>query len=122
GESILETVRSHFGPVTSLSRPHPAQPAEDFSLPGGGKIGIIRSVTAPFCSQCNRIRITADGSIRNCLFAQDEVPLRDMMRGEASDDQLLDQIRRCVMSKGAAHGINSDQFSPPQRPMYAIGG
>jgi cyclic pyranopterin phosphate synthase len=121
GDQLLEIIREHFGDVTELSRPHPSQPAENFSV-GGGRIGIIRSVTAPFCEACNRLRITSDGAIRNCLFAQSETPLRDLMRAGASDDELLAQIRRCVAQKAAAHGIDGKEFSPPDRPMYAIGG
>lgn len=121
GDSLLSIIREHFGEVRELSRPHPSQPAEDFSV-AGGRVGIIRSVTAPFCAACNRLRITADGAVRNCLFAHSEVPLRDLLRSGASDDQLLAEIRRCVTSKAAAHGIDQDGFVPPQRPMYAIGG
>ena len=122
GDGLLEIIENHFGPVRAKSRINPAQPAEEFQLPGGHPVGIIRSVTAPFCSACNRLRITADGGVRNCLFAQDEVPLRDLMRGGATDQQLLAAIRRCVAAKKAGHGIDSDDFSPPERPMYAIGG
>ncbi len=122
GDDLLALIEARYGSLSESSRSDPSQPAEDFSMPGGGQIGIIRSVTAPFCAACNRLRITADGSIRNCLFATDEVPLRDLMRSGASDDVLLDEIRRCVGAKRAAHGIDSDGFSPPQRPMYAIGG
>lgn len=121
GDQILQTLTDHFGDVNELSRPHPAQPAEEFAV-GGGRVGIIRSVTAPFCSACNRIRLTADGAVRNCLFAQQETPLRDLMRGGASDDALLAEIERCVAAKAAAHGIHHSDFAPPQRPMYAIGG
>lgn len=121
GDQLLEIIREHFGEVTELSRPHPSQPAENFSV-GGGRIGIIRSVTAPFCEACNRLRITSDGAIRNCLFAQSETPLRDLMRAGASDDELLAQFRRCVAQKAAAHGIDGKEFSAPDRPMYAIGG
>ncbi len=122
GDALLGMIRERFGEVTEVSRPHPSQPAEDFAIAGGGKFGIIRSVTAPFCSACNRLRITADGSVRNCLFAHDEVPLRDLMRSGAGDDEVLAEIRRCVMAKKAAHGIDGDGFLPPERPMYAIGG
>lgn len=121
GDQILDIIREHFGEVNELSRPHPSQPAENFSV-RGGKIGIIRSVTAPFCNTCNRLRITADGAIRNCLFAQSETPLRDLMRDGSSDDELLAQFTRSVSEKAAAHGIDGDEFSPPDRPMYAIGG
>ncbi len=122
GDELLAAIENHFGSVSAQSRATAAQPAEEFQLPGGYRFGIIRSVTAPFCSACNRIRITADGSIRNCLFAHDEVPLRDLMRGGATDHELLAEIRRCVAAKKAGHGIDSDGFLPPERPMYAIGG
>jgi cyclic pyranopterin phosphate synthase len=122
GDDLLRMIEGHFGKVSAASRPHQSQPAEEFRLADGYAFGIIRSVTAPFCAACNRIRITADGSIRNCLFAQDEVPLRELMRSGATDEQLLTEIRRCVAGKKAGHGIDSDDFSPPQRPMYAIGG
>ena len=122
GDTLLKMIQDHFGPLTARSRPHPSQPAEDFQLPDGGRIGIIRSVTAPFCSDCNRIRITADGSVRNCLFSQTETPLRELLRGGASDAKLLSEIRQCIADKKAGHGIDEEGFTPPDRPMYAIGG
>ncbi len=121
GDQLLSIIRDHFGDVTELSRPHPSQPAEDFAV-AGGRVGIIRSVTAPFCQACNRLRITADGAVRNCLFAQTETPLRELIRGGADDEQLLAAIARCVDQKAAAHGIDDQGFRPPDRPMYAIGG
>lgn len=121
GEMLLEIIREHFGDVRELERPHPSQPAENFSV-AGGRIGIIRSITAPFCGACNRLRVTADGAIRNCLFAQSETPLRDQMRSGASDADLLQAIQKSVFAKAAAHGIHDDGFLPPDRPMYAIGG
>ena len=121
GNVLLSIIREHFGEVSDLPRANPSQPAEDFSV-RGGRVGIIRSVSEPFCASCNRLRITADGSIRNCLFAQTETPIRELMRGGATDAELLDQIRGCVMAKAAAHGINQDGFVAPDRPMYAIGG
>jgi cyclic pyranopterin phosphate synthase len=121
GDELLSMIEEHFGKVTELARPHPSQPAEEFSV-AGGRIGIIRSVTEPFCASCNRLRITADGAMRNCLFAKTETPLRDLMRGGASDDELLAAIERCVAEKAAAHGISDEGFVQPERPMYAIGG
>ena len=121
GDQLLAIICDHFGNVSELSRPHPSQPAEDFAV-AGGRIGIIRSVTAPFCQACNRLRITADGAIRNCLFAQSETPIRDLMRAGATDQQLLAQFSRSVSEKAASHGIDGEEFSPPDRPMYAIGG
>jgi cyclic pyranopterin phosphate synthase len=121
GDVLLSLIREHFGEVAERERPDPSQPAEEFSVQGG-RIGIIRSVTAPFCASCNRIRITADGAIRNCLFAQSETLIRDLMRGGASDDELLREVLHCLQGKAAAHGINKPGFLPPERPMHAIGG
>lgn len=122
GDELLRIIEQHFGPLEAHRRSHPSQPAEEFSVAGGAPLGIIRSVTEPFCGQCNRLRLTADGSIRNCLFSQSEVPLRDLLRSGASDEQLLEEVRRSVESKAAAHGIDDADFRPPERPMYAIGG
>ena len=122
GDRLLGMLENHFGPLTEVSRPDPSQPAEDFLVPGGGKVGIIRSVTAPFCAACNRLRLTADGSLRNCLFAREETPLRELLRSGVSDREILTEIDRCVAAKAAGHGMNDANFTQPQRPMYAIGG
>ncbi|WP_040770204.1 GTP 3',8-cyclase MoaA [Novipirellula maiorica] len=127
GDRLLKLIEQHFGPLNEQPRQTPSQPAEQFRLPEGGRfagaeIGIIRSVSQPFCQACNRLRITADGSIRNCLFARDESPIRDLIRSGASDDTLVQVIRDCVWQKKPSHGIDSDGFSPPPRAMYSIGG
>ena len=122
GARLLGLMERHFGPLAESPRPEASQPAEDFILPGGGRVGIIRSVTAPFCAACNRLRLTADGSLRNCLFAREETPLRELMRKGATDEDLLAEIDRCVTAKAAGHGMNDADFTQPQRPMYAIGG
>ncbi|MGB7327464.1 MAG: GTP 3',8-cyclase MoaA [Rubripirellula sp.] len=121
GDRLLAILRDHFGDVIERPRSVASQPAEEF-LVDGHPVGIIRSVTAPFCSGCNRIRITADGGVRNCLFAATETPLRELMRSGATDEELLAQVQASVTGKAAAHGIDKDGFSPPDRPMYAIGG
>lgn len=121
GDTLLSILQQRFGLVTPIQRGDPSQPAEEFLI-GTGRVGIIRSVTAPFCDRCNRLRITADGSIRNCLFAKTEVPLREPLRNGASDDALIASIQRCIAAKAAAHGIDQEGFEPPERPMYAIGG
>lgn len=121
GDQILEIMKTEFGDVVSINRRDPSAPAEDFSV-GSGTVGIIRSVTKPFCDACNRIRVTADGSIRNCLFATEETPLRDLMRSGAGDDQLIRQIQSSVMNKKASHAMDSETFNPPERPMHSIGG
>ena len=87
-----------------------------------GRIGFINSVTQPFCSDCNRLRLTAEGQIRNCLFAADEWDARGLLRSGGSDEQLAELIRACVAAKRAGHGINSDQFLHPSRAMFQIGG
>lgn len=111
--------------------PHPAPregaPAEriDVHERGGhrsGTIGIIASVTEPFCGDCRRTRLTADGAIRDCLFAHDETPLRDLMRAGATDDELADRWRAAMWRKRAGHGIDDPGFAQPARPMSAIGG
>lgn len=122
GASIREIIERSFGPMTAVSPPHESQPASDFRLEGGQAVGLIQSVTAPFCQACNRIRLTADGAIRNCLFADEEYSLRDSMRGGASDEDLVAQFRDAVWAKKAGHQMQTQSFRPPERPMYSIGG
>jgi cyclic pyranopterin phosphate synthase len=98
-------------------------PAEEFLVDGGpATVGIVASVTAPFCSACNRVRLTADGQWRNCLFASGEADLRTPMRAGATDAELARLMRREVRGKAAAHGIEDPAFQQPLRPMSAIGG
>jgi cyclic pyranopterin phosphate synthase len=100
-----------------------AAPAEAFLVDGGpSRVGIIGSVTRPFCGACDRVRLTADGQVRNCLFARQESDLRGQMRAGASDDKLADSWRRAVAAKLPGHGINDPGFLQPTRPMSAIGG
>jgi cyclic pyranopterin phosphate synthase len=98
-------------------------PAETFLVDGGPQsVGIIGSVTRPFCGSCDRIRLTADGQLRNCLFARSENDLRTPLRAGASDDVLVAQWERCIRAKLPGHGINDPGFLQPARPMSAIGG
>lgn len=100
-----------------------AAPAETWLVDGGpGQVGIIASVTAPFCAACDRLRLTADGQVRNCLFASSETDLRLAIRAGASDDQLALIWREAVAGKKQGHGIGEPGFAPPDRPMSAIGG
>ena len=89
---------------------------------GRGEIGVVASVTRPFCGTCNRLRLTADGAIRNCLFSDDEVTLRAMMRGGCSDEDIALALRRAVWGKLPGHGINDPGFLRPARSMSMIGG
>jgi GTP 3',8-cyclase len=100
-----------------------AAPAEVFLVDGGpARVGIIGSVTRPFCGACDRVRLTADGQVRNCLFAREESDLRSLLRGGASDEEIVAAWRRAVASKLPGHGINDPGFLQPARPMSAIGG
>jgi GTP 3',8-cyclase len=100
-----------------------AAPAEVFLVDGGpARVGIIASVTRPFCGSCDRVRLTADGQVRNCLFAREESDLRGRLRAGASDDELASAWRLAVASKLPGHGINDPGFLQPTRPMSAIGG
>ena len=98
-------------------------PAELFLVDGGpARVGVIGSVTRPFCGACDRVRLTADGQIRNCLFATEESDLRGPMRAGASDEELAERWKAAVARKRAGHGIDDPAFLQPARPMSAIGG
>ncbi len=98
-------------------------PAETFLVDGGpAKVGVIASVTRPFCGDCDRVRLTADGQVRNCLFARQESDLRAALRGTATDEEIADQWRLAMMTKRPGHGIDDELFLQPTRPMSAIGG
>src|SRR5215510_10588203 len=102
------------------------EPAERFAYSDGiGDVGVIASVTAPFCEQCDRIRVTAEGKLRTCLFALDEFDLRDILRGAPDaeiDDRLAAEIARAVGTKWAGHRIGQVDFVRPGRSMSQIGG
>jgi cyclic pyranopterin phosphate synthase len=89
---------------------------------GAGRVGVIPSVTKPFCGDCDRVRLTADGQFRTCLFATDEFDLRAALRGGETDDQIAARIERAVGTKWAGHQINQVQFTRPKRSMSQIGG
>jgi GTP 3',8-cyclase len=116
--------------ITRVSRQWPlepvaggAAPAERFRfVDGSGEIGVISSVTEPFCGTCNRLRLTADGELRNCLFTNNEHPLRDLLRQGGSDADLSLLFRAAVWAKYPGHGINEPGFLSPARSMSRIGG
>ena len=100
-----------------------AAPAERYRfVDGRGEIGVVASVTRPFCGTCNRLRLTADGAIRNCLFSDDELSARDVIRSHGTDEQLATVLRRAVWGKLPGHGINDPGFLRPIRSMSMIGG
>jgi cyclic pyranopterin phosphate synthase len=102
----------------------PTAPAVDYEYSdGNGRVGVIASVSRPFCQQCNRLRLTADGKIRNCLFALDEADAKPLLRSATSPETALaEMIRRNVWEKWAGHDFNTAQFVKPDRTMHAIGG
>ena len=98
-------------------------PAERFRFADGlGEIGLISSVTQPFCRTCNRLRLTSDGAFRNCLFSDDELSVRDLIRGGGGDDEIAELLRRSVWAKFPGHAINEPDFLRPARSMSMIGG
>lgn len=122
-DEILAALSAEF----RLSPADPAErgsaPAETFLVDGGPQtVGVIGSVTRPFCGACDRVRLTADGQLRNCLFAREESDLRTPLRAGASDDELAERWERCIRAKLPGHGINDPGFLQPARPMSAIGG
>jgi cyclic pyranopterin phosphate synthase len=102
---------------------HGSAPAEEWAIVGtSATVGVIASVTRTFCERCDRVRLTADGQFRNCLFAHEESDLRSLMRDGGSDDDLAQAMKACVTRKRPGHGIDDVDFVQPNRPMSAIGG
>ena len=122
-DEIIETLSREIAQLEEVPGRDPRAPAEEYAYAdGGGKVGFIASVSRPFCGNCNRIRITADGKLRYCLFALEETDVKSLLRSGATDGQIADVVRGVVARKWAGHTINSPHFVPPPRPMYAIGG
>jgi GTP 3',8-cyclase len=122
-EEILTALGAGFVLTPDDPDARGSAPAESFLVDGGpARVGIIGSVTRPFCGSCDRVRLTADGQLRNCLFAREESDLRGPLRAGASDEELAAQWRRAVAGKLPGHGINDPSFLQPDRPMSAIGG
>lgn len=121
-DEILASLRGAFA-LTPAVEPRGSAPAEEFLVNGGpATVGVIASVTRPFCGDCDRVRLTADGQVRDCLFSSTESDLRTPMRAGASDEELADLWRRAVLGKRPGHGIDDPTFLQPDRPMSAIGG
>jgi cyclic pyranopterin phosphate synthase len=123
GASIRAVLEETFGPLEPVARNDPSQPAVDYRFADGrGRIGFINPVSQPFCEDCNRLRITAEGQIRNCLFSMVEWDARALLRGGGSNEELRELVRDCVAAKKRAHGIGESDFVKPERAMYQIGG
>ncbi|MFG3604178.1 GTP 3',8-cyclase MoaA [Micromonospora chersina] len=121
-EEILAALRAEFA-LTADPGERGAAPAETWLVDGGlARVGVIASVTRPFCGDCDRTRLTADGQVRNCLFATEESDLRGALRAGADDEELARRWRAATWGKRAGHGIDDPTFLQPARPMSAIGG
>jgi GTP 3',8-cyclase len=124
GAELRSVLSAHFGPLNAMPVVNASQPATDFTFADGlGVVGFIDSVTQPFCGNCDRLRLTAEGRLRNCLFGNQEWDVADLLKqSTTSDEQILHVVRDCVEHKHAAHGISQPEFQQPDRPMYRIGG
>ncbi len=123
GEEILSRINDVWPLEPASERTLDPAPADRYRfVDGRGEIGVITSVSRAFCGTCNRLRLTADGAIRNCLFANGEHPVRDLLRSGGSDADLDLLLRRAVWAKRAGHGINDPAFLRPARSMSMIGG
>jgi GTP 3',8-cyclase len=121
-----DEIFSALGTVFSLEpaeEPRGSAPAELFTVDGGPHtVGVIASVTRPFCGDCDRVRLTADGQVRNCLFAREESDLRGALRADADDTEIAERWQAAMLTKRPGHGIDDESFLQPSRPMSAIGG
>ncbi len=123
GEEIRRALEEALAPLEPAERTDPRQPASDFHFTDGrGSVGFINPVSQPFCDQCNRLRLTAEGQIRNCLFSTVEWDARALLRNGASDEQISDLVRDCVQAKKPGQGIDEPGFLRPERAMNQIGG
>jgi len=121
-EEIFVSLEREFA-LTPATEPRGSAPAELFCVDGGpATVGVIASVTRPFCGDCDRVRLTADGQVRNCLFAREESDLRAALRSGASDAEIAGRWVTAMAGKRAGHGIDDPTFLQPDRPMSAIGG
>ena len=126
-DDILDRLQERLD-LEPARRPRGSAPAEVFRArdrkrPGvSGTIGVIASVSAPFCGDCDRTRLTTDGAVRSCLFASEETSLRDLMRAGASDEELAEAWAGAMAIKKPGHGIDDPSFVQPRRRMSAIGG
>jgi cyclic pyranopterin phosphate synthase len=122
-DDIIEILSREIAPIIPIPDADSRAPALEYRFDDGvGRVGFIASVSRPFCLNCNRLRLTADGKLRYCLFAIEEDDVKGMLRDGASDEEIVALIRRNVAGKWVGHEINSAQFVAPPRPMYSIGG
>jgi cyclic pyranopterin phosphate synthase len=122
-QDIIGILSREIAPLIPIPSSDPRAPALAYRIADGiGSVGFIASISRPFCRSCNRLRLTADGKLRNCLFAIGEDDVRGLLRDSATDEEIASVIRRNVAGKWEGHEINTSRFVAPPRPMYAIGG
>jgi cyclic pyranopterin phosphate synthase len=122
-DEIIAVLSREIAPLVAVPDPDPRAPASEYRFADGiGRVGIIASVSRPFCLNCNRLRLTADGKLRYCLFAIDEDDVKTLLRNGAPDEAIASLIRQNVAGKWIGHEINTAKFVAPPRPMYSIGG
>jgi cyclic pyranopterin phosphate synthase len=119
---MIARLTAEFGPLTPVPDADPRAPSTEYRFADGYQVGFIASVSRPFCLNCNRLRLTADGKLRYCLFAREETDVRQLLRADSDESALEAAIRSTVWRKWLGHEIHSRSFAPPQRPMYSIGG
>jgi cyclic pyranopterin phosphate synthase len=120
---IVEQIQNSIGPLIGVDDPTGHDPAMVYRYADGqDQVGIIASVSRPFCTKCNRLRLTADGKLRNCLFALDEADIKTLLRNGASDEDIRDVVRQNIHAKWEGHEINTSRFIKPERTMHSIGG
>ncbi|MFI4873793.1 MAG: GTP 3',8-cyclase MoaA [Blastopirellula sp. JB062] len=123
GAEVREIVSREVAPLEPAPRKDASQPAVDYQYADSPvRVGFINSVTQPFCGDCNRLRMTAEGQLRNCLFSTEEWDLRTLLRSGASDEAAAELFRTCTSGKRRGHGSDDQAFAETQRAMYQIGG
>ena len=126
GDELRNLLSDHFGPLKPVAVRDASQPATDYLFADGqGTVGFIDSVTRPFCGNCDRLRLTAEGRLRNCLFGHQEWDVGALLNDSAvvnCKSRVMELVRDCVANKHAAHGIGDAEFQQPERAMYRIGG
>lgn len=120
---IIETLSREIMPLKPIGENDPSAPAKDYEFEDGvGRVGLIASVSRPFCHNCNRFRLTADGKLRNCLFSLEETDVRSLVREDGTDAQIAAAMIESIAAKKEGHEINTARFVQPDRPMHSIGG
>ena len=122
GHEIVNMIKENYD-LVPIDNSLEIGPASEYNFADGkGKIGIITAVSNPFCDHCNRIRMTADGKLRTCLFSTKETNLKELIRSGATDETIIKTLKQAVLVKEPGHKINLDDFERPTRAMHAIGG